>query len=136
MDFSLTDEQQRLVETARKFARDRIIPVAQKLDEHGTFPSEICKEGWELGLMNAEIPTEYGGLGLSCTDHVLMMEEINYGCAGAAVGLLRRSRAQPSHGPMCDSAGLWVEARTRKEALPPGRRAMSRGKPTAPASVI
>src|SRR5437588_2147893 len=87
MDFALSDEQQRLVETARKFTRERIIPVAQRLDEHGTFPSDICKEGWELGLMNAEIPTEYGGLGLSCLDHVLMMEEINYGCAGIGTTL-------------------------------------------------
>ncbi len=87
MDFSLTDEQQRLVDTARKFTRERIIPVAQKLDEHGTFPSEICNDGWALGLMNVEIPTEYGGLGLSCTDHVLMMEEINYGCAGVGTTL-------------------------------------------------
>src|SRR5438128_1636065 len=87
MDFSLTDEQQRLIDTARKFTRERIIPVQQKLDEHGTFPSEICKEGWELGLMNAEVPSEYGGLGLSCTDHVLRMEEINYGCAGVGTTL-------------------------------------------------
>src|SRR5437868_13596489 len=93
MDFSLTDEQQRLVETARKFARDRIIPVAQKLDEHGTFPVEICKEGWELGLMNAEVPSEYGGLGLSCLDHVLMMEEINYGCAGVGTTLAANNLA-------------------------------------------
>src|SRR5438128_11746841 len=88
MDFALSDEQQRLVDTARKFTRERIIPVAWKLDWHGTFPIDFCKEGWELGLMNAEVPTEYGGLGLSCTDHVLMMEESNYGCAGIGTTLL------------------------------------------------
>src|SRR5205814_4003343 len=93
MDFALTDEQQRLIETARKFTRERIIPVAQKLDEHGTFPVEICKEGWELGLMNAEVPSEYGGLGLSCLDHVLMMEEINYGCAGVGTTLAANNLA-------------------------------------------
>src|SRR5947209_16377449 len=82
MDFSLTDEQQRLVETARKFTREKIIPVAQKLDEHGTFPKEICEQGFEIGLMNGEVPEAYGGLGLSTLDHVLMMEEINYGCTG------------------------------------------------------
>src|SRR5437868_8361212 len=87
MDFSITEEQRQLVETARKFTRERIIPVAQKLDEHGTFPQEICQEGWELGLMNAEIPAEYGGLGLSCLDHVLMLEEVNYGCAGVGTTL-------------------------------------------------
>src|ERR1700738_2718996 len=87
MDFSLTDEQQRLIDTARKFTREKIIPVAGKLDEHGTFPKEICEEGWELGLMNAEVPQEDGGLGLPTLDHVLMMEEINYGCAGVGTTL-------------------------------------------------
>jgi len=82
MDFSLSDEQQRLVETARKFTREQIIPVAQKLDEHGTFPKEICEHAWEIGLMNVEVPQEVGGLGLSTLDHVLMAEEVNYGCAG------------------------------------------------------
>src|SRR2546426_4241257 len=82
MDFALTDEQQRLVDTARKFTREQIIPVAQKLDEHGTFPKEICEHAWEIGLMNVEIPEEVGGLGLSTLDHVLMAEEVNYGCAG------------------------------------------------------
>jgi acyl-CoA dehydrogenase len=87
VDFAIDDEQQRLVETARKFTKEKIIPVAQKLDEHGTFPKEICEQGWELGLMNAEVPQEYGGVGLSCLDHVLMMEEINYGCSGIGTTL-------------------------------------------------
>ena len=87
MDFSISEDQRRLVETARKFTKEKIIPVAQKLDEHGTFPKEICEEAWELGLMNAEVPQEYGGLGLPCLDHVLMLEEINYGCAGIGTTL-------------------------------------------------
>src|SRR3954465_11826738 len=93
MDFSLTDEQQRLVETARKFTREKIIPVAQKLDEHGTFPKEICEQAWEVGLMNAEIPQEYGGLGLSTVDHVLMAEEVNYGWAGIGTTLFGNNLA-------------------------------------------
>jgi acyl-CoA dehydrogenase len=93
MDFSLTDEQQRLVDTARKFTREKIIPVAQKLDEHGTFPKEICEQAWEIGLMNAEIPQEVGGLGLSTLDHVLMAEEVNYGCAGIGTTLFGNNLA-------------------------------------------
>ena len=93
MDFSLTEDQQRLVETARKFTKEKIIPVAQKLDEHGTFPKEICEQAWEVGLMNAEVPAEYGGLGLSTLDHVLMAEEINYGCAGIGTTLLGNNLA-------------------------------------------
>ena len=82
MDFSLTDEQQRLVDTARKFTREKIIPVAQKLDEHGTFPKEICEQAWEIGLMNAEVPQEVGGLGLSTLDHVLAIDFTNEGEGG------------------------------------------------------
>jgi acyl-CoA dehydrogenase len=87
MDFSISDEQQRLVDTARKFTREKIIPNAQKWDEHGTFPKELFEQAWEIGLMNAEVPQEYGGLGLSTVDHVLMAEEVNYGCAGIGTSM-------------------------------------------------
>jgi acyl-CoA dehydrogenase len=83
-DTSYTEEQTALVETARKFTKDQIIPVAGKLDEHGEFPRKIFEQAWELGLTNVEIPEEVGGLGLKCLDYVLVLEEINYGCA--AVG--------------------------------------------------
>lgn len=78
----LTLEQEQLVQTARQFTRDRIIPVAGELDRKHEFPMAVMEEAFELGLMNAEIPAEYGGLGLSCYDHCLVLEEINYGCTG------------------------------------------------------
>jgi acyl-CoA dehydrogenase len=37
--------------------------------------------------MNAEVPQEYGGLGASTVDHVLMAEEVNYGCAGIGTSM-------------------------------------------------
>jgi acyl-CoA dehydrogenase len=81
-NFEFSDEEKQLIETAREFTRDQIIPVAGELDEHGTFPTEICKKGWETGLMNCELPEAYGGLGLSCLAHCLVLEEISYGCTG------------------------------------------------------
>ena len=81
-NFEFSDEEKQLSETAREFTRKEIIPVAGELDEHGTFPEEICKKGWETGLMNCEIPEAYGGLGLSCLAHCLVLEEISYGCTG------------------------------------------------------
>jgi len=36
--FDLSEEQQALVDTARKFAREEIIPVAGRLDEEEKFP--------------------------------------------------------------------------------------------------
>jgi acyl-CoA dehydrogenase len=80
--FDITEEQEQLVQTARDFTRKEIIPVAGHLDEEGKFPDDICKRAWETGLMNCELPAEFGGLGLPCLDHSLLMEEISYGCVG------------------------------------------------------
>ncbi len=80
--FELTAEQEQLIQTARKFTKERIIPVASELDKKHEFPAKVCEEAFALGLMNAEVPAEYGGLGLDCFDHCLLLEEINYGCTG------------------------------------------------------
>ena len=80
--FDFTDEQQQLIDTAREFTRKEIIPVAGQLDEEGEFPRAICDKAFETGLMNCELPEKYGGLGLSCLSHSLVLEEISYGCTG------------------------------------------------------
>ena len=82
MRFDLSPEQQQLKEPARRFAAGEIIPVAAKHDEEQLFPAEIAKKAWELGLMNFEVPVEHGGPGLGVLDTCLMLEELNYGCAG------------------------------------------------------
>ena len=81
-DLTLTDEQNDLIQTAREFARKEIAPVAGHLDEESKFPQEIMNKAFELGLMNFEIPEAYGGLGLSCLTHSLILEEIAWACAG------------------------------------------------------
>jgi len=86
-DLNLTEEQRALVETAREFTRNEIVPVAGKLDEHGTFPRDIFKKAWEIGLMNVEVPEAYGGSGLNCLEHCLIEEEIAYGCTGVNTSL-------------------------------------------------
>ena len=81
-DLTLTEEQQALIQTARDFARKEITPVAGHYDESGEFPRAIIKKAWQTGLMYVEAPESVGGLGGSCLDHVLIQEEIAYGCLG------------------------------------------------------
>ncbi|MFH0900295.1 MAG: acyl-CoA dehydrogenase family protein [Pseudomonadota bacterium] len=81
-DLNLGDEQIALIDTARELTRREIIPRAAELDEQSVFPREIVKHAWELGLCGCEVPEEYGGSGLSCLSHCLVLEEIAYGCAG------------------------------------------------------
>jgi len=82
LGFTLTPEQEQLKNTARDFSRKEIVPAAARYDEAEEFPAELMRRAWELGLMNFEVPREYGGLGLGVLDTILMLEEINYGCSG------------------------------------------------------
>jgi acyl-CoA dehydrogenase len=91
--FDFTPEQEQLVDTARAFTKNEVIPVAGELDEAGTFPEAICKKAWETGLMNCEVPESLGGLGLSCLDHCLILEEISYGCTGVNTTIAGNSLA-------------------------------------------
>ena len=44
----------------RKFVREEIIPVAAELDRTGAYPWAIIKKAHANGILNAEIPAEYG----------------------------------------------------------------------------
>ncbi len=88
MNFELSDEQLALQETARRFAKNEIAPVAGQYDESEKFPREIIKQAWELGLVSTCIPSEYGGVGLSMLDTCIAVEELSWGCAGMATSIM------------------------------------------------
>ena len=93
MDLRLTEEQTALVQTAREFTRKEIVPRAAHFDETGEFPREILKKAWDTGLMNVEIPADYGGLGGSCLDNCLVQEEVSFGCSGINTSMTANSLA-------------------------------------------
>ena len=85
MDFSLTETQQLIRETARDFARQEVAPGAAERDETHRFPAEIVRQLAALGFMGVAIPEELGGSGLDPLCYVLAMEEISRACAGTGV---------------------------------------------------
>ncbi|MGB1698383.1 MAG: acyl-CoA dehydrogenase family protein [Nannocystaceae bacterium] len=85
---SFSEDQEQLIEAARKFVAERVIPGVHEWDESETFPVEVFREAWELGLMNVEVPEEYGGLGLSTVEGCLISEEFSYGCAGIGTSVM------------------------------------------------
>jgi acyl-CoA dehydrogenase len=87
IDLTLTDEQQAMREMAHDFAEKEIRPVAWEYDRDATWPEEILKKAWELGLMNNHIPAEYGGPGLGYVDGAVIEEEISWGCSGIGTSL-------------------------------------------------
>jgi acyl-CoA dehydrogenase len=87
VDFSLTAEQRQIQQLANDFASREIAPRAAYHDETGEFPREICRKAWELGLMNAHIPEQYGGMGFGVFDAALIAEEIATGCTGIGTAM-------------------------------------------------
>jgi acyl-CoA dehydrogenase len=91
LSFALTDEQRELRGLAREFAEKEIRPKAAEYDEHQTHPVDVIAKAHDLGLMNPHVPEEYGGLGLSVLEGVLIGEELSWGCAGIAVSIIANS---------------------------------------------
>jgi acyl-CoA dehydrogenase len=81
-DFEPTEEQKALIDTTRRFVRERIIPVAAACDRESRFPKDVFEEGHKIGLVNPTLPAEYGGPGLSDLEATLIHEELAYGCTG------------------------------------------------------
>jgi acyl-CoA dehydrogenase len=86
-DFNLTDEQTAVQRLAHEFARNEIVPVAEHHDRTAEFPWQVIKKAYEVGLMNPNIPTEYGGPGLTLFEEMLINEELAWGCAGISGSL-------------------------------------------------
>ncbi|MCJ2519647.1 MAG: acyl-CoA dehydrogenase family protein, partial [Candidatus Thermoplasmatota archaeon] len=89
VDFSLTEEQKLLQQTAHEFAEKELRPIALECDRDGKMPWEVVQKAHKLGLDTAFIPEKYGGGGMTSTlSWAVVMEELNWGCAGIATGLI------------------------------------------------
>ena len=87
ISFQLTDEQKMLQKMARDFTAKEIIPVAAEYDEHATFPQDIYDKAREIGLANMNVPEEFGGMGASLMEEVIVAEELGYGCTGISTSV-------------------------------------------------
>jgi len=74
-------------ETARRFARERIAPIAAEIDESGRFPEETMRELGEMGFLGVAVPEEWGGAGLDTVSYALIIEEIAKVCGSHALGV-------------------------------------------------
>jgi alkylation response protein AidB-like acyl-CoA dehydrogenase len=87
MNFDLTEEQKIIQDTAAKFAKRELEPVAAELDE--TKNRDILKNNLkklaELGFMGLNVDPEYGGTGAGAVAFSLAMTELGRACASTAV---------------------------------------------------
>jgi alkylation response protein AidB-like acyl-CoA dehydrogenase len=77
VDFSLTEEQRAIQETAREFARREVDPIVEEIDESQKFPRELMAKAGELGFLGILFPEEVGGAGLGYVEYVLVVTELS-----------------------------------------------------------
>jgi alkylation response protein AidB-like acyl-CoA dehydrogenase len=76
MDFNLSEDQKALQDTARRFARDNMIPVAEHIEADASpLSNEWLKRYAEMGFLGINVAEEYGGLGLGNLEALLVLEE-------------------------------------------------------------
>ena len=82
-----TEEHRMIAETTRQFIDNEVNPRVDELEKHDwALARELVKKAAELGLISANIPEEYGGLGLDQTSGALVGENIGR-CASFATTL-------------------------------------------------
>jgi len=79
MEFSLSPEQQALVETASRFARNRLAPGYRAREKAERIEREVVREMGELGFLGPELPESAGGMGVDCVTSGLLLEQVSYG---------------------------------------------------------
>ena len=112
LDFDLGEMADTIRETTRRFAKDKIEPIAAKIDETDEFPRQLWPQMGELGLHGITVEEEWGGLGLGYLEHVVAQEEVARG--SASVGL-----SYGAHSNLCvNQIRRWANPEQKAKYLP------------------
>jgi len=88
LQLELNDDLRMLQELAQDFTRKEITPRAEHYDRAGEWPWDIFQKARAAGLVNLNIPEEYGGVGASVLEECIVSEEMGYGCTGIETALM------------------------------------------------
>lgn len=85
LSFALGEEIEALRDAVRRFASERIAPLADETDRNNAFPMPLWRELGDMGLLGITAAEEYGGAGLGYLAHCVAMEEISRASASVAL---------------------------------------------------
>ena len=112
LNFGLGEMADTIRDTTRRFAADRIAPIAAEVDASDRFPRELWPEMGALGLHGITVEEADGGLGLGYLEHVVAVEEV--GRASASVAL-----SYGAHSNLCvNQLRRWGNAEQKAKYLP------------------
>lgn len=113
LDFGLGDNADMIRETTKRFATDKIAPIAAKIDADDWFPRDpLWPAMGELGLHGITVDAADGGLGLGYLEHVVAVEEVSR--ASASIGL-----SYGAHSNLCiNQIARWANPEQKAKYLP------------------
>jgi isovaleryl-CoA dehydrogenase len=112
LNFALGEMADTIRDTTRRFALDRIAPIAAAVDAEDRFARELWPAMGELGLHGITVEEEYGGLGLGYLEHLIACEEISR--SSAAIGL-----SYGAHSNLCvNQIRRWASPEQKAKYLP------------------
>jgi len=76
MDFAVTEEFRQLHSRIRDFVKNTLDPLSLQVEKEEKIPGEIVADIRKLGLFGMPVPKEYGGLGLTTVEEMLVYEEL------------------------------------------------------------
>ncbi|WP_217576006.1 isovaleryl-CoA dehydrogenase [Mesorhizobium sp. GbtcB19] len=112
LNFGLDSDIEALRDTVRRFAQDRIAPIAAEIDRSNEFPAHLWVELGALGLLGITADPDFGGSGMGYLAHVIAMEEVSR--ASASVGL-----SYGAHSNLCvNQINRWATPAQKEKYLP------------------
>jgi len=91
MAYELAGSHDEIRERVRAFGEEVIAPVAREYDRTAEYPDSIIAEAAESGLVGANVPSEYGGLGLDPLEMAIYTEELWRADPGIGLAIQARS---------------------------------------------
>lgn len=90
--FTPTDEQKMLIDTVVRYAKNDLRTAGHAAEESKALPKKLVSKGWELGVLQASVPEDYGGFGeRSAVTGVLAAEELAFGNLAGALATMTPS---------------------------------------------
>lgn len=117
MDLHPSPRQRELIALARRLARERFAPRAERHDREASFPFDDYADLRSEGLLGLCVPTRYGGLGADYETYCLVSEQLAQGNASTALTFNMHCLTMMMMGILADDMALAPAARERHEKL-------------------
>ena len=112
MNFHQGEEIDALRATVRRWAQERLAPLAQEIDQSNAMPRGLWDALGALGMHGITVPEADGGLGLGYLAHAVAVEEVSR--ASASVGL-----SYGAHSNLCvNQIARWGNESQKQAYLP------------------